>query len=64
MAHVDQAEAFAQLKTVTITHAAIIVFFVFLSWLLAAFISRNITHPIAELTDMAQALSGGNFAPR
>ena len=61
MAHIDQAEAFAPLRQLTIGLAIAISFVAFFAWLIAALMGRTLTKPIYALADMAQALSKGDF---
>lgn len=61
MAHIDQAEAFAPLTRFFMELGVAAFFFICSAWLLARRIGRDMSKPITELTDMAQALSWGDF---
>jgi diguanylate cyclase (GGDEF)-like protein/PAS domain S-box-containing protein len=64
MAHIDQAEAFAPLKRLVMGLSVAAFLFACSAWLIATLIGRNMTKPIVALTDMARALSQGDFTQR
>ncbi|TRW95125.1 EAL domain-containing protein [Candidatus Methylobacter oryzae] len=64
MAHIDQSEAFAPLTKLVISLSGAVFFFACSAWLIAAMVSRSMSKPIIALTDMAQALSRGDFTQR
>jgi len=64
MAHIDQAEAFAPLARLVMGLNVVAFFFACAAWLIATMIGRNMTGPIIALTDMARALSQGDFTQR
>ena len=64
MAHVDQAEAFAPLTRLLLELGAFTFIFSCSAWLVALMIGRSMSKPIVALTDMAKALSEGDFSQR
>ena len=64
MAHIDQVEAFAPLRQWVVGLGIATFLFACSAWLIATMIGRNMAKPIIALTDMAQALSQGDFTRR
>ncbi|MCK9394330.1 MAG: EAL domain-containing protein [Methylobacter sp.] len=64
MAHIDQAEAFASLRRLVIGLGIAACLFAYSAWLIATMIGRSMAKPIIGLTDMARALSRGDFTHR
>ena len=64
MAHIEQEEAFAPLKQLVMTLSFVVFLFAGFAWLIATMIGRNMARPIIALTDMARALSQGDFTRR
>ena len=62
MTHIDQAEAFAPLARLVMGLGIVTLLFACFAWLMARMISKSVTNPITALTDMAQALTRGDFA--
>jgi diguanylate cyclase (GGDEF)-like protein/PAS domain S-box-containing protein len=64
MAHIDQAEAFAPMRQLSLDLSLGIYFIALSVWLIASKMGKNITKPIIALGNMARALSKGDFAQR
>lgn len=64
MAHVDQAEAFVPLSQLVMGLGVLTFIFACSAGLVASTIGRNMSKPILALTDMAHALSQGDFSHR
>ena len=64
MAHVDQVEAFAPLRQLSMGLGLAAFVFACSAWLIATMIGRGIAKPIIALADMARALSLGDFMQR
>ncbi len=64
MAHIDQVEAFAPLRQLSISLGGLAFLFACSAWLIATVIGRNMARPITALADMAQTLSRGDFTQR
>ena len=64
MAHIDQAEAFAPLRQLTMALGLVTCLVAFAAWLLATMMSRKITQPLIAVGHMARALSEGDFTHR
>ncbi|MDP1774793.1 MAG: EAL domain-containing protein [Methylobacter sp.] len=64
MAHIEQAEAFAPLTRLVTGLGIVTLLFACSAWLIATMLGRSMTRPLSALTDMAQALSKGDFTQR
>lgn len=64
MAHIDQAEAFAPLRTLEKRIVLAMLLFIVMATVIAKLLAQRIVRPIVRLTDTARRISGGDHSIR